>query len=103
MRYSADNLPKKDVKIEHTLNKYMFIKKGGEAWHVSGADQPSDTLDCEAIHIYGEDGEYWVGMYCEGLGLIDIRYLKTDCREATEEEVKWITEMNGPKVWAVKF
>lgn len=102
MRYSKDNLPFAKID-ERTLSKYMFIRKGGEAYHKLGPDFPDENLDCESIYVYGEDGDYWVGNYCEGLGLFDIRFLKSDCRDATEEEKKWIIEMNGPKVWTVKF
>lgn len=102
MKYSKDNLPPKGA-VARTLSKYMFIRKGGEAYHCLAPDFPDNAYDCEAIYVYGEDGDYWVGNYCEGYGLIDIRFLKADCRDATEEEKRWIEDNDGSNVWSVKF
>ena len=87
MKYSEDNLPSKGNDVKRTLSKYMMLKKNGEAWHCCG-NLSRDELDWEPIFVYAEEGDYWVGNYMEGLGFCDVRFLKTDCRDMTEAEIK---------------
>ena len=71
------------------FRKLMFIKKGGRAVHQgTGMDISRDYLDAELICISNEDEENWIGNYAEGLGFFNIRFAKTDCRKATDEEVR---------------
>lgn len=85
----------KDIKFQ----KLMFIKKGGEAIHAkSGENLSRDYLDVELICVSNEIEEYWIGNYAEGIGIFNIKFLKSDCREATNDEVNaWIKDYNSIK------
>ena len=80
-----------DIKFK----KYMFIRKDGFAVQLLG-DVSRHHLPVELICISDEDDEYWIGNYAEGLGLFGVKFLKTDCRDATEEEINnWLTDKNS--------
>lgn len=81
------------------FNKLMFIKKGGKAYLPSGQDISRDYYDAELICVSNENETHWIGNYAEGLGFFNVNFLKSDCREATDDEVnEWI---KNPE--AVKF
>ena len=77
--------------------KNMFLRKGGKAIHQLG-DISRDVYDVELIEVYDEDGDNWIGMFAEGYGFIHVKFAKSDCREATEEEIKqWIHDRDSVK------
>lgn len=77
------------------LRKYMFIKKGGYASHNLG-DVTRNVLDAELICVSNECGSFWIGNYAEGLGLLEVKFLKSDCRDASDEEVEaWMNDKNS--------
>ena len=77
--------------------KNMFLRKGGKAIHSLG-DISRDVYDVELIEVYDEDGYNWIGMFAEGYGLIHVKFAKSDCREATEEEIKqWVHDRDSVK------
>lgn len=87
MKYTEQNLPP-NTDVKRTLSKHMMLRKNGEAWHCRG-DLHRDELAWEPIFVYAEDGsDYWVGHYVEGFGFIDVRFLKSDCRDMTEAELQ---------------
>ena len=74
-------------KIERDKNiKYYFIKKGGEAIHKLG-NISRYVYDAELIIVHDEDDEYLIGNYDEGFGLVNVKFKKSDCRLATDDEL----------------
>lgn len=67
--------------------KDMFLRKGGKAIHQLG-DISRDVYNAELITIYDEDEDNWIGQFVEGFGFINVKFAKSDCKEATEEEIK---------------
>jgi len=67
-------------------SKYMFLKQNGKAYHQLG-ELTRDLFDAELIYVHSEDDDYWIGHFAEGMGFINVRFLKSDCREATDEEI----------------
>lgn len=67
--------------------KQMLLRRNGLAVHKLG-DISRHTFDAELIYVTGEDGDSWVGHFAEGMGFVCVRFLKSDCREATEEEIE---------------
>lgn len=67
--------------------RYMFIRKGGRAIHKLG-DISRDFYDAELIIVNDEDEENYIGRFADGFGFINVKFFKSDCREATEEEVE---------------
>jgi len=89
--YDFDEDIKENIEIPRTLDKYMFIKKGGKAIHQLG-DISRFEYDAELIHVHGETDTDWIGSYCEGFGFFDVKFAKEDCRDATDEEVELCTK-----------
>lgn len=81
------------------MGKFMFIKKGGQAVHLLG-DITRDFYDAELIIVSRSERDYWVGSYAEGFGFVNVKFLKSHCREATDDEVKLC--LNG-KMKDIKF
>lgn len=73
--------------MERIMSKDMFLRKGGKAVHQLG-DVSRNVLDAELIYVYNEDDENYIGQFAEGYGFFDIKFRKSDCREATVEEVE---------------
>lgn len=71
--------------------KYMFLKKNGKAIHQLG-DISRKVLDAELIIVKKETEDSYVGHFAEGFGLINVKFAKSDCRLATEEEVELCRE-----------
>lgn len=69
------------------MKKFMLLKKGGKALHLLG-DISRDYYDAELIYVHDETDEYYIGHFAEGFGFINVKFLKTDCRDATEEEIE---------------
>ena len=67
--------------------KDMFLRKGGKAIHQLG-DISRDVYNAELITVYDEDKDNWIGQFVEGFGFINVKFAKSDCKEATEEEIK---------------
>lgn len=83
--------------INAPLRKYMFIRKGGRAYHKLG-NVSRDCYDTELICVSDETPTDWIGNYAEGLGLFEVRFSKKDCREATEEEIEqWLHDRTSVK------
>lgn len=80
-RYDVDG----DITVQKEP-KYMLLRKGGKAIHKLG-DISRNVLDAELIMIHDEDENNWIGEFAEGFGFIDIKFNKSDCRNATEEEL----------------
>ena len=71
--------------------RYMFIRKGGKAIHQL-ADISRDELDAELIVIFEEDEENYIGRFVEGYGFCNVRFRKSDCRVASDEESQlWLS------------
>ena len=68
-------------------SKYMLIRKGGKAIHMLG-DISRDFFDAELIIVHDEDEENYIGHYAEGFGFINVKFRKSDCRLAADEEVE---------------
>ena len=71
--------------------QYMLIKKGGRAIHKLG-DLSRDELDAELILVHDEDDENYIGRFADGFGFCFIKFRKSDCRVATEEDLKLWSE-----------
>ena len=82
---------------ERKFFKTMLIKKGGKAIHLTG-DLTRDTYNAELIYVHNETETEWIGHYAEGFGFINVHFLKSDCREATEKEIKTFESGNGEDV-----
>lgn len=88
------------VKLRHPIVNelekygYMFIRKGGKAIHQLG-DISRDYYNAELINVDSEEDEYYIGNFCEGFGFIGVKFKKSDCRKATQEEVdRWVKDHN---------
>ena len=82
----------KDIKFR----RLMFIKKGGTAIHKMGSVM-RNVYDAELICVSNEDENNWIGNYAEGFGLYGVKFKKTDCRDATEDEAQeWL---NNPEMF----
>lgn len=66
-----------------------MLKGGSPALHKLG--DIGRKVD-DFIRIHSETEEYYIGSFEEGVGFIDVKYKKEDCRQLTEEERK---ELNG--------
>lgn len=73
--------------MERKFEKYMFIRKNGKATHSLG-DVTRNVFDAELIFVYNETKTEWIGRYCEGFMFFDVRFLKSDCRNATVKEIE---------------
>ena len=71
------------------MNKIMILKSGSPALHKLG-DIGREVDDL--IRVHSETEEYYIGSFEEGLGFIDVKFKKEDCRPLTEEERK---DLNG--------
>ena len=77
-----------DPKIGVKFHKFMFIKRGGKALTSNGNDLSRNILDAELICVTNEDENNWIGNYAEGIGFFGVRFAKSDCRDASEEEIE---------------
>jgi len=77
----------KECVIPESDSRYFLLKKGSPAYHKSG-NIGRDCYDAELIIIYDEDNEFYIGNFAEGYGFVDVKFRKTDCREATEQEYR---------------
>lgn len=71
------------------MNKIMILKGGSSALHKLGDIGREED---DFVRINSETEEYYIGSFEEGLGFIDVKFKKEDCRLLTEEEKK---ELNG--------
>lgn len=88
------NIPKEDNKDK---GKYYLLKKGGSAIHKTG-DISRDAYDAELIQIFKEDENYLIGNFVEGFGFVAVKFLKSDCRLATEKELKMCDDGQMEKI-----
>lgn len=75
--------------IKHTLNKIMVLKANAHAVHLLGELYRGENE--EIIRVYAEDHENYIGCFEEGLGFIDVKFKKCDCRKLNLTE---ISELN---------
>lgn len=74
------------------MKEFKFLRNGGEAIHKLG-DITRDRLHAELIVVTREDDNYYYGYFTEGFGLIDVRFKRCDCRNASDEEIKqWLID-----------
>lgn len=80
-------------------SRKMFLRKGGKATHQLG-DMTRDVYEVELINVYDEEEDNWIGSFVEGFGFFHVKFAKSDCREATEEEIKqWFRNRDSVKFW----
>jgi hypothetical protein len=73
--------------IPESNSRYFLLKKGSPAYHKTG-NISRDYFEAELIVVHNEDDEFYIGNFAEGYGFVDIKFRKTDCREATEQEYR---------------
>jgi len=61
-------------------DRYLMATTARHALGDLSRDQPHLAL------IYGEDGDDWIGEWVTGIGYINVRFPKANCRELTAEE-----------------
>ena len=77
------------------MTKDMFLRKGGKAIHILG-DITRDVYNAELIVVNGEDESNWIGHFAEGFGFCDVKFAKSDCKEATAEEIEmWLKDRDS--------
>ena len=73
---------------------YFFLRKGGKAIHKLG-DISRDYYNAELIIINSEEEDNYIGNFSEGFGFIDVKFKKSDCKKATQEEIDaWVKDHN---------
>ncbi|MDD4779095.1 MAG: hypothetical protein PHT02_00630 [Tissierellia bacterium] len=71
------------------MNKIMVLKGGSPAIHKMGdIGRPNDDY----IRIFEEDEEHYIGEFEEGIGFVQVKFKKSDCRLLSEQERN---ELNG--------
>ena len=78
------------------MNKIMVLKANSPAQHKLGNIGRKENA---YIRVLDEQGDYYIGNFEEGFGFIDVKFLKTDCRSLTPDEVnsldgKWYAVNN---------
>lgn len=66
--------------------KFYLLKKGADAIHKMG-NIKRDSFDAELIVVHFEDEECYIGNFAEGFGFIDVKFKKSDCRLAIDDEL----------------
>jgi hypothetical protein len=74
------------------MNKLMVLKANSPAFHVLG-DIGGSEYD-EFIHIFDENKKYFIGNFEEGFGFVDVKFLKSDCRDLNEDEVEFLNKQH---------
>jgi hypothetical protein len=74
------------------IGKYMMATKaGGNPKSAKVIDISRDEPDL--MHVDGEDGDYWVGHWIEGMGFINVYFPKTTTRPCTPDEITHFLRM----------
>ncbi|WP_340032535.1 hypothetical protein NSQ20_11765 [Paenibacillus sp. FSL K6-1122] len=65
-------------------SRVMVLMGGSRALHLMGdIGRTEDDL----ISVRAEDDEFYIGMFCEGFGFMDVHFPKVNVRPLTKEEV----------------
>lgn len=84
---SVYELGKKYPLPEYNRNyELYFLKNGADAIHKLG-NIKRDIFDVELIAVSDEDEVFYIGSFVEGLGFVNVKFRKEDCRKATLEEL----------------
>jgi hypothetical protein len=76
----------------------MVLKGGSPAIHTLGNIGRDED---DYVRVYYEEKDYYIGNFEEGFGFIDVKFMKTDVRSLTEQEIeevnkKWYVINNTP-------
>lgn len=66
---------------------YFLLRKGAKALHKTG-NIGRDCLDAELIVVHEETDFHYIGNFAEGLGFVNVRFNKKDCRKPSEKEFR---------------
>jgi len=75
-----------DIPTYENKSKLYLLKKNADAIHKTG-NIKRDIYDAELIVVHSEEDDFYIGNFVEGLGFIDVKFRKCDCRLASNQEL----------------
>ena len=70
--------------------KFMKLVNNKHAFHKLGYLGRNDSKKTEYICVQYEKENYYIGNFVEGLGFVNVHFLKEDCQELAEEDIKYL-------------